>query len=264
MRFRLAILLLLLVIITVSACRKVVKPVYEYRHGAIIRGDRQQKQLALVFTGGDYADGGEYIAGVLRERGIKAAFFFTGDFYRNSKFQSIIETLRRDGHYLGAHSDKHLLYCSWEDRDSLLVSKTEFTQDLLANYREMERFGIRRIEARFFLPPYEWYNDSIAVWTAKQGLQLVNFSPGTLSSADYTIPSMTNYRSSELIYQSILDWEAQDPDGLNGFILLLHVGTHPERTDKMYRQLPELLDSIVARGYRWVRIDDLLPMKKCQ
>jgi peptidoglycan/xylan/chitin deacetylase (PgdA/CDA1 family) len=37
----------------------------------------------LVFTGGDYADGGPHIRCVLRKRGVKASFFFTGDFYRD-------------------------------------------------------------------------------------------------------------------------------------------------------------------------------------
>ncbi len=57
---------------------------------------------------------------------------------------------------MGAHSDKHLLYCDWNKRDSLLVSKEQFTSDLLQNYTAMSAFGIRRKEAPFFLPPYEW------------------------------------------------------------------------------------------------------------
>jgi hypothetical protein len=37
--------------------------------------------------------------------------------------------------------------------------------------------------ALFFLPPFEWYNDSNAAWTKQQGIQLVNFTPGTYSNA---------------------------------------------------------------------------------
>ena len=69
---------------------------------------------------------------------------------------------RQEGHYLGAHSDKHLLYCTWEKRDSLLVTRETFERDVMNNYAEMERFGIMKDEALYFMPPYEWYNQQIA------------------------------------------------------------------------------------------------------
>ena len=166
----------------------------------------------------------------------------------------MIRRLKSDDHYLGAHSDKHLLYCSWTDRDSLLVSKEEFSNDLLANYAAMERFGIKRKDARYFIPPYEWYNDSISKWTSRLGIQLINFSPGTRSTADYTTPDLKNYRSSEEIMQSI---KAKAED-LNGFILLLHIGTDPGRTDKFYTRLDELIEFLRSRKYEMVRIYELL------
>jgi peptidoglycan/xylan/chitin deacetylase (PgdA/CDA1 family) len=231
---------------------------YVYSHGAIIRGNPSQKCLALVFTGGDYNDGGWHIRRVLKQTQTPATFFFTGDFYRQKSNRKLIRTLLRDGHYLGAHSDKHLLYCAWEQRDSLLVTKTEFIQDLQANYQIMAQFGIKKPQAAYFMPPYEWYNDTIAAWTKELGLQLVNFTPGTLANADYTIPSAQNYRSTEQIYQSIINYEQHQPNGLNGFILLLHIGTHPERTDKFYWRLAELLTYLKSKGYTFVRIDHLL------
>jgi len=231
---------------------------FQWSHGAIIRGPTDRKQIALVFTGGDYADGGQFIRRVLRRQAVPATFFFTGDFYRNPQFRPVIRKLRRDGHFLGAHSDKHLLYCSWQKRDSLLVTKAEFAADLQANYAEMQNFGVRFDEARFFMPPYEWYNDSIAAWTAELGIRLINFTPGTLSSADYTIPSMKNYRPSDEIFRSIVSCEEENPHGLNGFILLMHIGTHPERKDKFYRRLEELIGFLRQRGYTFVRIDKLL------
>ncbi|HRF17331.1 MAG TPA: polysaccharide deacetylase family protein, partial [Chitinophagaceae bacterium] len=111
---------------------------------------------------------------------------FTGRFYRNKEFSKVIQQLRKDGHYLGAHSDQHLLYCDWNKRDSLLVTKKQFRFDLADNYTEMTRHHIDVQKATFFLPPYEWYNDSIAAWTKELQLQLINYTPGTLSHADYT------------------------------------------------------------------------------
>ena len=228
-------------------------------HGAIVRGDTTLKEIALVFTGDEFGDGGNYISEILGKEKIKASFFLTGNFYRNMKFGPLIKELLKNGNYLGSHSDRHLLYCDWTKRDSLLVSKKEFINDLEKSYSEMAKFGIKRDEARYFLPPYEWYNDSIASWTSESGLQLVNFTGGTRSNADYTIPGMGNqYIDSKTIYNSIISYEQQSFSGMNGFILLVHVGTDPRRTDKFYFYLPQLIKELEGKGYSFVRIDEML------
>ncbi|MCD8538440.1 MAG: polysaccharide deacetylase family protein [Leadbetterella sp.] len=227
---------------------------YPTVRGAVVRGDTAVRSIALVFTGHEYADGGEWVREALKASGTPASFFFTGDFYRT--YPVLVSGLKKDGHYLGAHSDRHLLYCSWEKRDSLLVSREEFLTDLRNNYREMRRAGIRKGKTRYFLPPYEWYNEVIAAWTQEEKLQLVNFTSGTLSHADYTTPSMPNYRSSAVILESIRKLEREK--GMKGFILLVHIGTHPERTDKFYHQLPELIRELEEKGYTFLRVDELL------
>ncbi|MEP7255839.1 MAG: glycoside hydrolase family 9 protein [Ferruginibacter sp.] len=227
---------------------------YTYNNGAIIRGDTLQKNIALVFTGHEFADGGELIKKTLQQQNIKASFFFTGDFYNNTSFKKTIAKLKTDGNYLGAHSNKHLLYADWNKRDSLLVTKKEFNDDLKLNYAAMKNLGINN--AKYFLPAYEWYNDSIAAWTKEMGLQLINYSPGTKSNADYTTPDLKNYRSSGDIYNSII--ELEEKKGLNGFILLLHIGSDPKRTDKFYFKLNELIQTLKQKGYSFKRIDELL------
>jgi len=224
---------------------------FSYSHGAITRGDSIQKKIAIVFTGDEFADGGDYISQTLQQEKIKASFFFTGRFYRNKNFKKIVQQLKKDDHYLGAHSDQHLLYCDWDKRDSLLVDKKQFTKDILQNYQAMSRFNINKEQATYFLPPYEWYNDTIAAWTKEMELKLINYTPGTRSHADYTWPGLKNYQSSEAIYNSIINYEQSNPHGLNGFILLLHIGTDPRRTDKFYYRLPQLIKYLSAKGYQF-------------
>jgi endoglucanase len=219
-------------------------------HGGIVRADTTSKNIHLVFTGNDFSDGGEIIRQTLKEHNIKAHFFFTGDFYRNKKNKKLITGLKRDGLYLGAHSDKHLLYAPWNNRDSLLISRDEFVRDLRNNYKEMAKFDVTKKDAPLFLPPYEWYNETISEWTTQLGLTLINFSPGTSSNADYTTPDMGNrYLSSERIFNKILSYEKNSRNGLNGFILLIHIGTHPDRTDKFYFKLDDLILELRIRGY---------------
>ena len=228
-------------------------------HGGIIRGDTTKKNIALVFTGDEFGDGGAYISKVLKKENVHGSFFLTGNFYRNKKFKKVIKDLKQNGNYLGTHSDKHLLYCDWVKRDSLLVTHKQFKEDLQNAYKELKQWGVEKDQAHYFLPPYEWYNDSISKWTNETGLQLINFTPGTRSNADYTYPEMGNkYLSSDTIFHSILNYEMHSTSGLNGFILLVHIGTDPRRTDKFYYRLPELINELEDRGYAFVRIDELL------
>lgn len=229
-----------------------------YRYGGIERMDTTRKVIFLTFTGGDFGEGTGKVRRVLRQEEVPASFFFTGDFYRNKSHHRVIQRLIRDGHYLGAHSDRHLLYAAWENRDSLLVDRREFEADLLNNYREMERFGLSMEDAPYFMPPYEWYNDSISAWTRDLELHLINFTPGTRSNADYTTPDMGNrYVDSETIMRSIFHYEKKDPSGLNGFILLLHVGTDSRRADKFYDRLGELIAGLRRLGYEFQSLKEV-------
>lgn len=224
--------------------------------GAIIRGDSGNKKISLVFTGHEFADGAETILKTLEKHRIKASFFLTGDFYRNPKFKGFIEKAIANGHYLGAHSDKHLLYNDWSEDKKRLVTYKEFKNDLNANYIEMEKFGIEKENTPFFLPPYEWNDEHITQWASRQKLTLVNYTPGTLSHADYTLPQDKNYKDSQTIYNSILTYE--EDKNLNGFMLLSHIGADTKRTDKFYLKLDQLIQELYKRGYDFVPLEVLL------
>lgn len=223
----------------------------EYDFGGIIRSNRNKKQISLVFTGHEYADGYKIINKTLKKLNIKAAFFLTGDFYRNRKFAKTIKGLQKENHYLGAHSDKHLLYSSWHKRDSLFLTKQAFLKDLKDNYKAMEKFGIQKKNTPFFIPPFEWYNDSISQWSKEVGVQLINYTPGTLSNMDNSTPEMrANYYSSIEIFNKIMQIESNG--GLNGYILSFHIGSDKRRQDKFYPRLYSLLIELSRAGYDFV------------
>ncbi len=168
----------------------------------------------------------------------------------------LIGRLVAEGHLLGPHSDGHLLYCDWSPRKTRLVSRATFEADLRANLVKVARFTRER--PAYFLPPYEHHDAEIARWTAAMGLRLVNFTPGTRSNADYTEDAASNFVSSRTIYDSIVRREQADPNGLSGFLLLLHIGAGPRRTDKFAARSGELLDHLAGMGYHFVRVDELL------
>ena len=226
--------------------------------GGIIRGPVGEKRIALVFTGHSFAEGGEIILNALARHNAPASFFLTGDFLTNRQFAPLVRRMVAEGNYVGPHSDQHLLYCDGDKPAKTLVTRVAFRADLAANLNKLELSGVRRSSVRFFLPPFEQFNDDIVHWSAEMGLTLINFTPGTRANADYTGETDKNFVSSQQIFDSILEREREDPHGLNGFILLLHLGSGPGRADKFANRFDELLDFLAAKGYEFVRVDELL------
>ena len=231
----------------------------EMRDGAIIRGPVETNRIALVFTGHEFGEGAEAILDTLTNHHVRASFFLTGTFLTNRAFTNITSRLHLERHHIGPHSDQHLLYCSWDAGRTNLVTEQEFQRDLLANVSKIpdaQQEGFRR--SRYLLPPFEHYNRDIADWTRSSGWTLINYTPGTRSNADYTGEGDSNFVSSQAILDSVLKREREDPHGLNGYMLLFHIGSGPGRADKFHTRLGELMDVLTAKGYEFVRVDELL------
>lgn len=215
------------------------------KYGAIVQSDTSKKHIYLCFTGHDFDDGFNHVLTVLKNKNIKASFFLTGDFIRNHK--SLVKTIANRGHYIGAHSNKHLLYCDWVIRDSLLHTSKKIKRDIKRNLKQLKALGIH---PKYFMPPYEWYNTEVVEIAKALNQTTINFSYGTRSNADYTKPNMKNYLSSDTILKSIYGYEKEN--GLNGFHLLIHPGVSPLRKDKLYLQLEGLIDKLENKGYSFV------------
>jgi peptidoglycan/xylan/chitin deacetylase (PgdA/CDA1 family) len=217
--------------------------------GAIIRMNPEEKKIYLIFSAHEISEGGKTILQTLKKHKAKASFFLTGAFYNKPENKALINEMIADGHYLGGHSNNHLLYADWTKRDSSLVTQPQLTEDLKLNYGNMAALGLRPETQKIYLPPYEWYNAESVDWCRQLGLKVVNFTPGITSNADYTTPDMDTYRSSERIMNDIKTFEKSNANGLNGCIMLVHMGTVSERTDKFYNRLGELLDWLREKGY---------------
>ena len=228
-------------------------------HGAIVRGDSSRKTVALVFTGDEFGDGLPAITKALSKHHITGSFFFTGRFYRNPTFQPAIKQLHQQHNYLGPHSNAHLLYADWTHRDSTLITADSFHTDLQNNLAAIHALGIDTTGPHYFIPPYEWWNDTVAAWSRTIGWQVINFTPGIRTNADYTYPEMgSSYLGSDDILQSLRQYQSARPAGLNGAIILIHSGTDPRRKDKLYNRLDQLLNWLQSNGYRCVPIQKLL------
>ncbi|HVN59441.1 MAG TPA: glycoside hydrolase family 9 protein [Bacteroidales bacterium] len=223
-------------------------------NGAVIRINPGEKSVYLVFSADEFGEGSETILNVLRDKEIKGSFFLTGNYIGNGVNSKAIRRMISEGHFLGPHSDKHLLYASWEKRDSLLVTRKEFEDDLLSNYSRLIKIGAGIPKTKYLLAPYEWYNKAVSYWAGSEGIVLVNLTPGTGTNADYTTPEMKNYQSSDALMTRIKKFESSGHDSLNGALILVHLGTDPSRIDKFYKRLGDLIDYLKSEGYNFKRL----------
>jgi hypothetical protein len=65
---------------------------------------------------------------------------------------------------------------------------------------------------------------------------------------------MKNYKSSEVLFNDLKRYEASVKNGLYGAILLIHLGTAPERTDKFYNKLEEIIQYFSSKGYTFKKL----------
>jgi peptidoglycan/xylan/chitin deacetylase (PgdA/CDA1 family) len=76
---------------------------------------------------------------------------------------------------------------------------------------------------------------------------------------DYREDADPRFVPADRIVASILRAERTDPDGLKGFLLLMHLGAGPRRTrDHLHDRLDNLLGRLADRGYAFVRVGELL------
>jgi peptidoglycan/xylan/chitin deacetylase (PgdA/CDA1 family) len=197
-------------------------------------------------------EGGAKVLKTLRNENIKGSFFLTGNFLRLKQHRRITGRIVKEGHYVGAHSDRHLLYAPWDNREKSLVAPDSLLTDITDNYRELERFGVDVTSAVWYIPPYEWYNKESVHLASRLGLKTFNYTPGTATPADYTTPGMKNYRSSQKLIDALFEFEKRE--GLNGAFILIHPGTEKSRSDKLYNRLPEIIERLRALGYEFERL----------
>ena len=223
--------------------------------GAIVRVNPESKKIYLCFTADLNFNGAPVILKTLKKHKIKGNFFLTGNCLRSAEQKPVIEQIISEGHYLGGHSDRHVLYCDWGGERPDLMSADSIICDLKANYAALASYGISRREAQWFLPPYEHYNAGNVALLKAMGVKVVNYTPGIGTPADYTTPDMKNYRGAQTLIDGLYKFEKNE--GLGGALLLIHPGiveSRPE-TERLYNRLDEIVKYLKKKGYTFERLN---------
>jgi peptidoglycan/xylan/chitin deacetylase (PgdA/CDA1 family) len=224
--------------------------------GGIRRGLSERKQLALIFAADEFVEGAESILQTLEAEKAQASFFLTGGALAAPDMREWTRRTIAAGHYVGPHSHGHLLYAPWEERTRSLIDKQRFQADLYRNVAELRDLGGALRSPVYFLPPFEWYNADHVDWAKELGCRTISFTPGSGSHRDFAPEGHQAFRPSHELIEGILDFEADTESGLNGHLLLLHLGS--ARKDKMHPHIGKLIGQLRRRGYAFVRVDEML------
>ena len=232
--------------------------------GIVRRVNPDQKNVYLVFTAhyseGDQGyfenfDGIVPVLNTLKEKGVKGSFFPTGVCFVQPQYQEPIRRIIDEGHYLSAHSYAHLVLC---DGDRTLVSADSLARDFALMEAQLERFGLKKEQYCWMIPPYESCNVESRERMEALGYKLLNPSEGPIFDLDWTTPDMPSYKTIDQMLARL--WELEESEGLSGIILLIHAMNYPEKEDyeRPYNHLGEIIDTLKARGYGFRSFKDEL------
>ena len=223
------------------------------KYGAVVKRDGVGKTIYFVFTADSLFEGASVVLDVLDKHDVKGSFFFTGNCLRMDEHKDVVKRVISSGHNVGCHSDRHILYADWDNDRTNMVSNDSLKRDIEDNYAELAKLGVTKDDAPYFLPPYEWYNSQNIEAIRSMGLVPVNFTPRTYTCDDYTTPDMTwRYKTSQELMDKLYDYERDNT--LDGRIILIHPGTSPHRTDKLYNRLDEIFTTLIDKGYKMERL----------
>lgn len=217
------------------------------RHGCVVRRGADKREIRLIFSADSMFEGGSHVLDVLERTGVKGSFFLTGNFVRRPENSTIIRRIIESGHYLGSHGNDHLQLSEWNAEHTPLVSADSLRRDIRAAKEWLDSLGVPAAKGAATLPPFEWCNAMHAQVYREEGLTPVNISPGIETYRDYTVPGMSEYRSSQFMLEQLWDCEAKG--GVAGAFIIFHAGTDNARTDKLYYHLEDVIEKLKTKGY---------------
>jgi peptidoglycan/xylan/chitin deacetylase (PgdA/CDA1 family) len=180
------------------------------------------KKVAITFDDGPHPVYTEQILDALKERGVKATFFITGE--NVEKYPEIVKRIHHEGHLIGNHTYSHMELTSY-NLDKFIEELTLTSQVI---------FDITGAETLFVRPPY-------GLWNINLEAQLNMFPVmWTIDPRDWNRTNVSG------IVTDVVN--AVKPND----IILLH---------DEYKSTKEaaiiIVDKLLADGYEFVTVDEI-------
>ncbi len=253
-----------------------------FQNGILVRGPLSEKRVALCLWGDLFSEGAEAILTELELRQVSTSFFLTDQFPADQDPAPMLGRLFDKRNYLGNVWDS-LHPASYAEIPPAFRARYGLPSapSMPATVPVESRANVDQPTQNESKPGVQPFSECVRQKHIDEGLEdfvllpspsndswwlkgtdnasltIIAPTPGTLSGLDNTQEGQTNFVSSQAIFDSILRREREDPNGLNGFILMFHLGSGPGRTDKFHPRFGELLAALAARGYSFVRVNEL-------
>lgn len=199
------------------------------KHGAIFKGDVNEKSLYLTFDNG-YENGyTAKILDVLKEKQVPAAFFVTGHYVEDQP--ELLQRMVKEGHLIGNHS--------WSHPDLTRIPNARIENELVRINNAVTKLTDQK-EVRFLRPPRGIFSDRTLAVSKELGLTSVFWSIA--------------YKDWETDRQKGADYAFQNVIGQlhPGAVILLH-SVSRDNAEAMGR----IIDAAREKGYEFKSLDEL-------
>jgi peptidoglycan-N-acetylglucosamine deacetylase len=187
--------------------------------------------VAMTFDDGPHGTNTPRLLEMLKQRGIKATFFCVGQCV--AEFPEIARRIVDEGHEIANHS--------WSHPQLSAMSEASVRDQLEKTHQAIKQ--ATGVAPKMFRPPYGAFTQRQRNWAnAVYGYKIVLWDVDPL---DWKIRSSSHVES-EILKQTV-----------PGSIILSH-DIHKSTVDAM----PATLDALLAKGYKFVTVSELLAMDK--
>ncbi|MCX7725309.1 MAG: polysaccharide deacetylase family protein, partial [Chitinispirillaceae bacterium] len=218
----------------------------------ISNGPVNKKVVSFTFDGGSLANCANAILDTLQSRGVKATMFLSGEFIK--KYPEIVKRIVSDGHECGNHtySHPHLTTYQLNRKHRTLpdVNEVFLDRELLQTAELFFKVTGQKM-VPFWRAPYGEFNNEICQWAYMAGYTHIGWRQGKswfegLDSNDWiTDPDMPGYHTPQDFVDKIISIAKSKPYGINGGIILMHLGTNRKKVeDNIHNVLGVLIDSL--------------------
>lgn len=205
-------------------------------------GHNRDKLLALTFDDGPSSAYTPQILEILREKDVKATFFVVG---ANAALEpSLLQRIYDEGHDIGNHTFTH--------PNLSTIGTTQLDLELNATQRVLEaKLGVG---TRLFRPPF---NKDAEPATRNEARALISATALGYISIGLKIDPLDWEQPGA---STIVDRTVQYAETMKGNVILLHdAGGDRQQT---VAALPEIIDELTAKGYRFVALHELLGLSR--
>lgn len=224
----------------------------------LIRAPVGNREILLTFDGGSNANATPSILDTLKSERVKATFFLSGEYMQ--RYPDLVRRIASEGHVVGNHtfSHPHLTSFSFNGRHTTLAGVTEeFLKSQLERTNDLFKLIAGRAMDPYWRAPFGEFNQQILRWARDAGYTHVFWTP-YLDTMDWvSSPEDPLFRTPQQILAQILAREAKRSGGVDGGVVLMHLGS--ERKDELRadRILPELIARLKAKSYRFATVDEV-------